>query len=490
MAMLLRRENDLAVLRIRLTRGGSAPQALFEFQVGTGEPVPLASCPTTALGLSGESDHELARLDDVGALPPDLVSALEAHAGLLGARPSVWLEIPDPCGYLPFLPWEAWLVPVLGRAVLRLPYFLLRPRAAQETLDVVLCATSPRAKVGFDAGRAALELSRTITEAVPRRVTLHLFTDLDVYHWLVDRRSDLPEGTVVHDPAEAEQYSLPGRRVAVDDSADLTNPWLLWIRDALGGGVDVLHFICHGYSGSDRGALALASSPLVDTDRRYARFVGLGQVSSLMNQVGAWSFAVSGPPTNYSQAGLRELGDSIARNAPGFVLVHDGSLGNGFEDVGQAYAFLYQASGPASVPPPAARSLTCWAHPRLVDEYPDARLGTSPGDDLLADDFCSAVFSETTDRMMAAPETPQWLASSARLVEQVQASWFDAGEGTEPAGVRVAVSDAEEALRNVAALLERHAAATSPYGQAADDGSSSDGPSPDDAAAPRGEASA
>jgi hypothetical protein len=348
--MLPRGMNDLAVLRIRLIRGHHRPMTSveFEFQVGTGDPIPVATCATSELGI-GRGQDALSSIDAVRKLPPGLATAITGQLDVVEGRPLLWLELTEPCGYLALLPWEAWLVPIVQRAVLRLPYFALRPRTPLDTLDVVLCATSPIAKFQFDAGESILRLARQIEEAVPRRVTLHLFTDSLSYPHVSQAAGQIPARTIVYDPHDAERYALPRRVPELDDSYEVTNPWLLWIRDALQGrAVDVLHFVCHGYLSGDRGAMAFASSPLVNTDSEYSRFVRLGQMCSLMTQIGAWSFAVSGPEHNYSQTALREVGDSIARNGPGYVLVHDANVDSEFRDAGAAYGFLYQATSPAA----------------------------------------------------------------------------------------------------------------------------------------------
>lgn len=467
MAMLLRQTNDLAVLRIRLAHGHerslaawaarrsepSVATAELEFQVGNDGPIPLASCPTSELGI-GYGEDALAGIDAVRELPPHLGAAIASRLDVLGSRSSVWLEFTTPSGYLTSLPWEQWLVPVVRRAVLRLPYFTLRPRSAVDTLDVVLCATSPTAESRFPAD-SIVRLARRIADAVPRLVTLHLFTDSAAYPEVRGPAADLPARIIVHDPADAERYAPPRRGTELDDSYDVTNPWLLWIRDALSGrSADVLHFLCHGYLFGDRGALVFASSPLERSGREYSGCVGLGQVSTLMTRLGAWSFAVSGPAHNYSQTALRQLGDSLARSAPSYVLVHDARSDSGFADAAAMYEFLYPSV--SASPPPRARAVTCWAHPQLVEEYPAVSDSTSPGAGLLSEDGSSSVFEPETEQAIASEGTPAWLASSTRLIERAQASWLNVSTADEEATPSVSEADAEAALRNVTELLERH----------------------------------
>ncbi len=467
MAMLLRQANDLAVLRIRLARSRersvAAPEdrqsepslatAELEFQIGNDDPIPVASCRTSELGIGYDADA-LAGVDAVRELPPRLEEAIAGQLYVLGGRSSVWLEFTTPSGYLTALPWEQWLVPVLRRPVLRLPYFALRPRSAVETLDVVLCATSPTVRSQFP-GDDILRLAGTIANLVPREVTLHLFTDSVAYPDVRRRAAGLPARIFVHDPADARRYQPPGREAELDDSYDVTNPWLLWIQDALGGrSADVVHFLCHGYLFGDRGALVFASSPLLRSGREYSGCVGVGQVSTLMTRLGAWSFAVSGPAHNYSQTALRQLGDGLARSGPSYVLVHDARSDPGFADAGAMYGFLYPSVSSSS--PPSAPAVTCWAHPQLVEEFPAISDRTSPAAGLLGEDGSSSVFEPETEQAIASQGTPAWLASSARLIERAQASWLNASADEEDAVPSVSATAAEVALHNVTELLERH----------------------------------
>lgn len=455
--MRLRRENDLAVLRVRLVRNtADEPRVEFEAQVGEREAIPLGECAATELGLQ-RGERNFADLNWIRVLPPQVATSIRDRAtAQMTSGSAVWLELAEPSGALPLLPWEAMLVPVLNRPVLRLPYFTLRPRAALHSLDVVLCASSPVAKTGFDAGRMLVDLALLIAESVPRDLTLHVFPDRLTYVYVQQQIQGVRAQVEVYDPEAAEQYRLPERARQLNDTFEVANPWLLWIRDALAGrGVDVVHFGCHGYLSGDRGALCVASSPLVNTDSAYSRFIGLGQLSSFMTQVGAWSFAVSGPPMNYSRAGLRELGDSIAHTGPCYALVHDTELdpGPAYAELASAYQFLYRSM---PTPPPLAPSLSCWAHPRLVEFYQALDDVTGePADELLTSDGRSVVFDAETEQALAAPSTPAWLAANVRVIERVQAKWLNQAEGDERIST-VSRDAAAAALRNVTELLGRH----------------------------------
>jgi hypothetical protein len=427
---MLRRDNNLAVLRARLVRRGDA-QAIIEFetQVGDGEARPIATWRVGDVASTREGTYR--EVEGMRTLPPNVARHILHGSQDLATHSAIWLELAAPSGFLPLLPWETMLSPILNRPILRLPYFTLRPRTASDTLDLVLCATSPLAKTGFDSGQVIIDIAHRIAESVSRKLTI----EADVH---------------VYDPQLAADYSLPRRDRKVDDSYDVVNPWLMWIRDSLAGrSVDVAHFACHGYLSAGQGALCFASSPTVNTDTQYSRFVGLGQLTSFLNQVGAWSFAVTGPPYNYSQSALRELGDSVARTSPRYVLVHDSDLDPGpppYAELASAYQFLYRSS--TSAKPPVARSLSWWVHPKLV-EFADV---DEPDDEtLLTADGHSVVFEGETQQMIDDPATPAWVAANVRTIERVQANWLNQSTATgEPA---VPLDVAAAALRNVAEFL-------------------------------------
>ncbi len=137
---MLRRENNLAVLRAQLIRRrGTDALVAFETQIGAGEPHGIATWQVGDVASRSDS------VESLRELPPDVAAAIVRGGEELLEHPAVWLELAEPAGFLPLLPWEAMLSPILPRPVLRLPYFMLRPSAAMDSLDVVLCATNPLA---------------------------------------------------------------------------------------------------------------------------------------------------------------------------------------------------------------------------------------------------------------------------------------------------------------------------------------------------------
>ena len=104
----------------------------------------------------------------------------------------------------------------------------------------------------------------------------------------------------------------------------VSDPWLRSILDEMRGTtVEAVHFVTHGYVTGDQPAIAVAESPTRNDDRLWARFIGPGQLTACLTQLGAWSVGFSSPPANFSRMGLRELADNIARQRPGPVIYHD-----------------------------------------------------------------------------------------------------------------------------------------------------------------------
>ena len=183
-----------------------------------------------------------------------------------------------------------------------------------------------------------------------------------------------PDGQVTaYDPAMASSYEPPRRTSRVGTSPRLSSPWLLWMRDALlGRPLDFVHFITHGYMSGDRGAIAVATAPTVNTDRRLSRFISAAEINTFMSQVGAWGLVLTGPPNNFSEAGLRELADAVALVRPGIAMTHDAGLDLHGEDFGLCLrTVLAQTSSaarcrrspagctrPSSISPPGTRK-TC-----------------------------------------------------------------------------------------------------------------------------------
>jgi hypothetical protein len=480
MAAILRRENDLAVLRVSLDRRGitsgvsldrrgitsrrdegttyGESSAVAEIQFGTDAPMPAGRAPVSALGLGdrvgGYERPEMFRL------PDELLQAVRAFLAA-DDRP-LWLELPEPCGYLRLVPWETLLTATLDRPVLRLPYFSLLPQAARDTLEVAVCASSPRAKAAFDVTDALIRYVEIVGRTLDRKWRVHVFADVDQYHHLEQEWQDRAH-IVVHNPNNAESFELPERAPKIGIGANIRNPWLLWILKELGGrAVDVVHFICHGYFADDRGAIALASSPLVNTDATYSRFVGAPELGGFLTAAGAWSIGLTGPDNNFAPLGLREVADSLAQTRPLHVLAHEAGEDPQFAEIEAAYRLMFTT---LPRPAPLLRASALWVHPNLVAGARSPAPPELTGDQWLDEQGSTALLGPETKRVLHGELTPAWVAASARVIEQVQ------GDLLGPLGTtrsqlleRASPEDVEQALRSAANLLEQHVVADSPRG--------------------------
>lgn len=444
MAALIRSGLDLPTLRILLDPADFT-QAVFQLVRGRGTPIEVARCRLRDLGLPDTLVGMWPVADDALRVPPKVLEKLQVSAPAFGPSPmppenALWLEFPSPRGCLYVMPWEFLLQPV-GRNLFRLPNYFVRPQAPGQNLEVAVCSSAPAAKSPFAASAILAALADKYLRLTGHQVTLHLFTDVEAYP--TAGAIDLPHGRVIaYDPATASSYEPPRRTSAAGTSARLSNPWLLWMRDALRGRpLDFVHFVTHGYMSGGRGAVAVAPTPTVNTDARVSRFIGAAEMNTFMSQVGAWGLVLTGPPGNFSQAGLRELADAVALVRPGIAMTHDADRDIDGEDFGLCLrTVLAQASLDRPLP-----SITCWVHPAFV-EFP-----AQDQEDLYVNsDGSSAFLGPATVDALSGHDTEAWVASASRAVEMQQVRWLpDSPEETaDPAAVT--------ALRNVADLVERH----------------------------------
>jgi hypothetical protein len=215
------------------------------------------------------------------------------------------------------------------------------------------------------------------------------------------------------------------------------------MRDAMQGRpLDFVHFVSHGYLSGDRGAIAVASTPILNTDRELSRFIGAVELTTFMSQVGAWGLALTGPPQNFCEAGLRELADAVALVRPGVNIAHDFARDVDCTQFGLALQTFLAPGSQLDGPLPAT---TCWVHPRFV-EFPEEFQGELH----LNIDGSSAFIADATRDALSDHATESWVASASRSLEMQQVRWLPdtLEDPVDPAAVT--------ALRNVADLVERH----------------------------------
>jgi hypothetical protein len=409
MAGILKRRHDLVALRVMLDAGGAEPYVRFVLEVSENHELRTAgewSYPPDALGLPAR----IARGGDRGPIPlriPEKMrDELRAALNAAGDPAALWLHLVRPYAHLGVAPWDRVLTEELGLPVLRLPDFLVPPaKESPHTLDVALCVSQPAAKSPFDARAFIHSMLRDVAAGVPRgRVAVHLFTDAALYGDLRSERGGanpvvLPSqgaGELVmwlHDPRGAARYAEPDSVELVGDlPGSMDNPWLLWMRDVMRGRcLDVVHFGCHGYYALDRGAVALAASPVRNDDQGWARFVGAAELDTFLTQTGAWAVAFSSPPGNFSDAGLRHLADDLAQRKPFATIYHDLASDSACRDLAAAYEFLFDTQ---PMDPEPMRCVSIYCQPcRVTGDVPDvgapAVQGTAsaetPGEQIAAD---------------------------------------------------------------------------------------------------------
>jgi hypothetical protein len=462
MSELVRSDNDLLTIRISLGRtSDSRSEVVFETVRGGNEALEVARCPASSLGLpdSSTGSSGTGEILESIQLPPHVIGALNTALPQLGNAQvppynAIWLELPSPRGYLYVLPWERMLEQLV-RPVLRLPYHTLRPRASASNTEIAVCASAPSAKASYDVADAIWRVTGAWIANAPRQVTVHVFADLAVYDQLVPRLAVHGPAAAVHDPRLASPYVEPRRTRRVTEATTITSPWLQWMRDELQGrAVDAVHFVSHGYLSGWKGAIALASGPTINVDTRLARFVGAPELMAFTEQIGAWALLVSGPPGNFSPLGLRELADASARSRPGATVVHE--LGRDPQDI-QLGQLLQLVLGDGVQSISAMPAVTCWVHPANV-QYAVEEQSTLH----LTESGHSALILEATQAAIASPDTPAWVAASARFLETQQSDWLQGAVGGEvdPA--------AASALQSVSAMLERHVNLRLPSGPESD----------------------
>ncbi len=427
MSEALKRQYDLFVLKIGLDTSTEEfsircrVEGCVEHQV---EVVAEWSCSTQEIGLPDRLDRRQTRFEGYPFRLPEHFMDQILWAANQREDPAapVWLHLVKPYGYLGLIPWERMLQPHLGVPMLRLPDFLMRPaRDTASNLDVVLCSSLPRAKDTFDMVEHVERTARLILHVEPRHTRLHVFIDQE---WFPNLRGRFEAGGLlgeqlqIHNPSDAENYTVPERSTRIQDRPTrVQNPWLLWMRDVLGRqSVDAVHFICHGFMAGDLGALAFSESPVRNEDTRMARFVGGQELLTFFTHIGAWSATFSSPEKNYSEMGLRALADWLAQMRPGPVVHHEIKADPDLAVLAHVYHFLY---GPLHQSPPASPALFAYCHPaRVAEAAGHAATASDPADAEIDEMVEAGSFKSLSSQYTEEEEVPSWVAATERFVEQ------------------------------------------------------------------------
>jgi hypothetical protein len=239
----------------------------------------------------------------------------------------IWLHLAKPYGWLGALAWEAALEEPTGRAVLRLPDFLERPRENLATLDVVVCsdlAEDPATVQQLD------HVITSILDGSPRAQTHVLVFALSANSRAL-RSKFKPDSRVWIAPSPSPS-----------SNSDIS-PWFSAIEQALRErSADVVHFICRASAMGGRASLRLADPSRGDSQPATARFPSTDEVSVLLTKIGAWA-AIFTLPRGEPDQRLRWFADALAQTRPGAVLFDSGG------DLSQYYHFVFATV--ASNPP-------------------------------------------------------------------------------------------------------------------------------------------
>lgn len=469
MAELLKPQYNLVVLELSLDRLSSSTSSsgytvfrltasgelLFEIK---------AECNEIGLPNNLREARKYRYNEPAYSIPETVMQQLQnTLPQVLGPGIPFWLQLANDCGVLPLVPWERLLQPRLGVPILRLPYFAIKPFSPiSSSLDIILCASKPVAKEPIPIEEVLDRLTRRLLDTVKRGlIVIHIFADADVYRHLQTILQDriVPTGVSgvrLYNPADAPSNASPSASSNIQETPGiLENPWLLWIIDSLQGrSAEMIHFVCHGYLSSDRGALAFAESPALNEDRQWARFVGAQQLTTFATRLGASSMGFSSPWANFSRSGLWLLADQVARLRPGPVLLQEVKEDAQFQTLAEAYSFLYDGTRDT---PPSSPALALYCHPSQVKQI------VQQPDDMdqqsILTQFTLAK-GETLKIMESKGNTPPWVASSQRYLEQSVAQILKA-EPPSPSSKSSATREGvEEALSFLSDTLERHASSS------------------------------
>jgi len=467
MAFQIIRQYGLVALRVRVQpveRGVKVRLQLVSHIGGTEQEVASWWLGSTDLHLP---TRLTAQWPPTRQLPDAVLAEIGASLQALGLAESLplWLHLVKPYGWLGALDWESALAP-LGWPVLRVPDFFEQPRENREVLDVAVVCSEPVSEPRLNPPQVLEDIVHSVLQGSTRpRTTIHVFPDLR-YHAQLSMRFASEPRVAVHDPEGARAHGEQRRSSLGDDCAELRSPWLKWMRDSMKGrSLDAVHFVCHGYVADQRPAISLAESPLFNGDWRDARYVGVAELASFLTQTGAWSAIFSSPPSNYSEAGLRLLADSIAQARPGPVMFHTLAAPGLDPLLAQAYGFLY-ARQPSAAPSGAGWFAYCQPEIVVGLQRPDAgsrRYGSAldANRTLLEQGVPARKGKRGGAAATAAAPAASWVSAAQRYVEQ-QTLQLQRQPGEDDATGAAVNAEIERTLAQLQAIVGRVAAGGQP----------------------------
>lgn len=445
---------DLTVLRVdldlrgmRLPDGTRGPAAVFEAWRGSEKPTVLARVPPPSPRLSDPPSA------DGGAAEFEIPHAIFTTPLLATSRGvPVWLDLPPSAGPLRTLPWEALLAP-LDAPLLRLPSLTLPPRElAGAGLQVALVASSIGTEDFLEFADNIPRLVEVFQAVTTRPVVVHVFANQVYRQALRQKLGDRSEVKIHDGPAhgELELATYPGR---APDGVE--SRWLTWVYERLAGlAVDHVHFYCHGDVVLEDGSLAFASTP--ETSQDEYSCVGSPELLVALTGLGAWSVGFSAPSANMSPEAIRDVAYAVADARPGVIVVHEIA---GDEGLRELRSVLSVVLGGSREPSPRVLATSLWIDPSRVD----ASGAPASGATAEPDPIWAPLLSAATGAALRAAETPAWIATTARVLEQAQAHWLASGSG---GGQGNWQHQGVQALRIAADLLEEHVKSAGQSGSA------------------------
>jgi hypothetical protein len=313
----------------------------------------------------------------------------------------LWLAVTAEHPLLPGVAWEEGLGG-LGLPLLRLPGQLNTvPTTTPRRPQVALCVSMPLAKARFMADDLVGQVLDSL-EALPVSSDVHVFADAE---WTAALQGRFGSRARIHDPHREgpHEASRRSRQPGGDDRHGEVQPWLAWVEEEMGGRLDVLHLIGHGFLSTGQGAFAVAEAPDRNYDTSTARFVWPQQIAGLMTSTGAWGLVVTAAPQNFSTPGLRLLASQVASLRSAATAFHDPDRLEDPGGLGIVYRLLL--SHPAE-PPTGSRGLMLIMHPGRFGLEPPVTTDYRPA----GTDLASWVDS--------GEELPAWMVGAQHQVRQ------------------------------------------------------------------------
>lgn len=330
---------------------------------------------------------------------------------------SLWLELAEPTGYLPLLPWEAMLRPVTEAPILRLSPHPLKAFSSERQITVALCLTVPSARWTPTADELSAMVI-AIRDALPEASTVHVFAD------------DLCESvakTAIERVSETDRlqrrvkgYALPNADWLAEQGDDA---WRAWVVHSLGRqAVDILHCYAPGMLFPDQARLVITRAPtgskcedMNEGQARPLRYVTPADISEALVVLGAWAIVLSaptqGPWAAQSRLGLRLFTDELARLRAGVTAFHDGELDTGFSALRDTYRFMI---GDPSIKASTATEVAVYCHPARATAISSDLPSALPAELMVQ----YRNITETIQSRFGGGPVPAWVAAAQRIAEQ------------------------------------------------------------------------